>query len=455
MEGLLDAFEVARTRIASWMSANQVPFTVTANEVLIEDNDEGTGWSSRTVEVQRNVLESGLFGFQIRQELHRALGDWGVGVRALAEKLELRFHETKPPRSPFSPGGLMLLGKDSQDLNRDDPVEMLMAQFVLAPVLWYLIHLESVDVGQPQLALTLAREVLTVLNEGKLIVRQAIALAGLRTTEDLKHDNVRLRRFTPAERGRFLDMRDSPYRLVNTLASGFMPVTPAHVLEVDIPIRDVRDLGTLAPPRILTAMQLHQLPVVGPGIVASQVMPEWYGMSVSGRPIAMQRHEEHPNPTVTSEILESVCATAEKLKSQRLDDPQRASEIAVHRFSLGCGRDDASDSLVDFVVSLEALLLPYGDDQRSEMSYRFRLHGAHFIASHVLERSTLFEQLNRLYSIRSRMVHGGVHPSAIEIREANRDAKAISARGLLKALNEGFPDVAYFKRAVLGEPQRE
>lgn len=453
--GLLQVFEEARSRVAAWMSANQISFTARTNEVLIEDNDEGTGWSGRTVEVQRNVLELGHFGFLIRQELHQALGGWGAGVRDLAEGLESRFHETKPPPSPFPPGDFYLLGKDLQCPDRDDPVEMVMAQFVLAPVRWYLEHLESVEVGEPRLASTLADEVLSVMAEGQFIVRQAVALAGLRTTEDLEHDNVRLRRLTPAERGRFLDMRDSPSTLVNALASGYMPITPAHVLEVDSPCRDIRELGTLSPPRILTAMQLHQLPVVGPGMVASQALPEWYGRSVSGRPIVMRQHEEHPNPKVTLAVFESVCATAEKLNGQRLDDPQCASEIALHRFSLGCARDDAADALVDFVVSLEALLLPYGDDQRTEMNYRFRLHGAHFIALHALERSTLFGQLNKLYLIRSRMVHGGTHPSPVEIREATRDAKAIAARGLLKALDEGFPDVAYFRRAVLGESQGE
>ena len=167
----------------------------------------------------------------------------------------------------------------------------------------------------------------------------------------------------------------------------------------------------------------------------------------------MRRQTGEPKRKITASLFKSACSTAERLKGQRLDDPQRPSETALRRFGLGCGREDFADALVDFVVSLEALLLPYADDQRTEMSFRFRLHGAHFIAGNPAEKPVLYRQLEQLYSIRSRMVHGGKPPAPEEVQTAAKNAQSLAARGLLKAVSQGFPDSAYFKRAVLGEPQ--
>ena len=240
---------------------------------------------------------------------------------------------------------------------------------------------------------------------------------------------------------------------MDALAGEMFLVAPTHVLEVDKPSRDVREVSVLSSPYLVAAFQLHQIPVVGTGMVASRVVPEWFGRGISGKPIVMRRQSEEPRRTLTASQFKLVCSTAEKLKGQRLDDPQRPSETALRRFSLGCGREDFADALVDFVVALEALLLPYGDDQRAEMSFRFRLHGAHFIAANQMERPVLYRQLEQLYSIRSRMVHGGKPPAPEEVQSAARMAHSLTARGLLKAVAEGFPDSAYFKRAVLGEAQ--
>jgi hypothetical protein len=168
----------------------------------------------------------------------------------------------------------------------------------------------------------------------------------------------------------------------------------------------------------------------------------------------MRRLSEEPRRAITASQFKLVCSTAEKLKGQRLDDPQRPSETALRRFGLGCGREDFADALVDFVVALEALLLPYGDDQRAEMSFRFRLHGAHFIADSSMERPVLYRRLEQLYSIRSRLVHGGKLPAPEEVQAAAKSAHSLAARGLLKAITQGFPDGAYFKRAVLWRAAR-
>jgi hypothetical protein len=200
------------------------------------------------------------------------------------------------------------------------------------------------------------------------------------------------------------------------------------------------------------ALQLHEISVAGPGMAASRVIRGWFTARTSGHPIVIRRHPGNPGQKVSSEQFSAACETAEKLGRYRIDDPEHASELALRRFVLGCARDDPADALVDFVVALEALLLP---NRTAEMSDRFKVNGAHFIATEPVERPTLYKQLEELYDIRSQMVHGGRRrPKVGAIQKAVRDAYAMIARGLLKAVNDGFPNDPCFKRAALREPPR-
>jgi hypothetical protein len=87
------------------------------------------------------------------------------------------------------------------------------------------------------------------------------------------------------ERGHFVDVEKGPSALMEALAGEIGFVAPTHVLEVDRPARDIRELTMLRPPYLITALQLHQIPVVGTGMVASRVIPEWFGLGISGKPI--------------------------------------------------------------------------------------------------------------------------------------------------------------------------
>jgi hypothetical protein len=165
-----------------------------------------------------------------------------------------------------------------------------------------------------------------------------------------------------------------------------------------------------------------------------------------------QSRTEFPRHDLSQIQFEVACKTAEQLKRFRPDDPQRSTELALRRFNLGCGRDDVADALIDFVIALETLLLPYDEKtRRSEMTYRFRMHGAHFISASVSERGLIYDQLGDLYDVRSRLVHGGKFPRPDEIQASERLANGLAARGLLKAVQDGFPDVVYFRRALLGD----
>lgn len=134
-------------------------------------------------------------------------------------------------------------------------------------------------------------------------------------------------------------------------------------------------------------------------------------------------------------------------------------DLALHRFFAGEARRgttdllpgladrNAADAILDFTIALEALLLPYdGNARHGDLGYRFRIHGAHFIADSIPERQTTARQLSTIYSMRSRLVHGGRYPTSEEIKSA-RD---LARRGLLRAVNDSFPDAETFNRRTLG-----
>lgn len=85
------------------------------------------------------------------------------------------------------------------------------------------------------------------------------------------------------------------------------------------------------------------------------------------------------------------------------------------------------------------------------MSYRFKVHGAHYLASTVEERQDVYKRMGNLYNLRSILVHGGKYPEAEKITAGKRDAETFARKALNRALREGFPKSQTFIDMVLGE----
>lgn len=179
-----------------------------------------------------------------------------------------------------------------------------------------------------------------------------------------------------------------------------------------------------------------------------RLLPAWYSTGYRYSPLALHHPFPHGGiPAIGAPDFSRAVRTAQKLVNYDLADPRRPSEIAIKRFLMGCTRDDPADALVDFVVALEALLLPGRSE--TEMGYRFRLHGAYSIASHPSERQGLYDQLKSVYDVRSSLVHGG-RPRE-PVGQATNNARTLARRGLLEALESEFPDKVYSERLLLGQ----
>jgi Apea-like HEPN len=446
---LQDLFESARELVAGSLAASKINPVVTVDQLLVETNADRTGWGIRQTQIDVNVL-----AVTPRFDYRPTLDEWVPRAYDLAARLEQQYRDSLPLGSPLSLIGGELVADEWLDRSGSDEPRRVLSEFILAPTRWYLTNVQSAATGDPELARKIASEVLEILRTGECLVRQSVPLERLEPAADLSNGRVRIRVLSPVERGEYVEpslpKRGSRY---GHLMTGNRMSAPTAELEVDTVCKDTRQFSVLPAPAMLVALQLHQVPLIGPGVVLSRIRPEWYSVGTSGRPVPMRQAAIEVQPYELNQAqFAAACQTAERLKAYRIDDPQRAAELALRRFNLGCGREDFADALVDFVVALEALLLPYDDQTRNtELSYRFRMHGAHFVAGLPAERSAIFDQLRHLYGIRSRLVHGGNHPTISEIRSAERDAFSLAARGLLKAVNEGFPDAVHFRRILLGE----
>jgi hypothetical protein len=107
---------------------------------------------------------------------------------------------------------------------------------------------------------------------------------------------------------------------------------------------------------------------------------------------------------------------------------------------------------VTFLFSdIEALLLP--DDLQvghTELSCRFRLHGAHYVASSKSQRRAVATELADVYKLRSRLVHGRKYPTHDQIGLGRDVAERLARRALIRAVYENFPTAAEFRDLALG-----
>ncbi len=87
-----------------------------------------------------------------------------------------------------------------------------------------------------------------------------------------------------------------------------------------------------------------------------------------------------------------------------LDKDSHYLQIPIRRLRTAGTRSEKEDALVDYVVGLEALLGKA--NERTELNFRFKIRGAVLLAPRKAERKNSMKTLDRLYNLRSRIVHG-------------------------------------------------
>lgn len=434
--------EDARTTTAAYFTEHGVEPTLTVGYQTVELTEDGNGWHSGHSQLSENVLATQ------RPYLHTILrsAEWVEAARVLANQLREEFPEP-PPEVPLLMGTGFASVYDDLQLPTDDKSRYL-AEFVILPTWHYLTTIPSVEQGDDDLAREIVEQLEQLLTTRRFRLGSMIPLLCSATTGTLATGRSRLRRLTPEERGRFLE---PPTQRFGSVGLEFGPIrsfdVPSHVLESEEPCDDPTFVAPMGPPDLLVALFLQGHNLSGPGWQMRRLLPQWYPTGFGHTPLALHSFPRGGQPTISATDFSRAVRTAEQLAPHDLADPRRPTEIAIKRFLMGCTRDDAADALVDFVVALEALLLR--GSSYTELRYRFRLHGAHFIASHPVERQGLFDQLKDVYDARSSLVHGGTPPRSVG--QAMDQARSLARRGLLKAIESRFPDDVYFERILLGQ----
>ena len=104
--------------------------------------------------------------------------------------------------------------------------------------------------------------------------------------------------------------------------------------------------------------------------------------------------------------------------------------IALSRFNKGCLEQEQEDRLIDYVISLESVLL---GDSPSDLKLRFSLRGASLLGDSQDDRSKLFKTLTVAYEARNYIVHGSRKRdfSKVDVKNLSH----IAGRAILKMID--------------------
>ena len=110
------------------------------------------------------------------------------------------------------------------------------------------------------------------------------------------------------------------------------------------------------------------------------------------------------------------------------------------------------DALIDGVVVWENL---FGTGDAQELGYRVSMNMASVLTDDRAERVAFQDQIKRLYTERSRIVHGRKHPNASEAADLRRQVQSLTLRALRRIVTAHSrligADAATFMKFVISD----
>jgi hypothetical protein len=427
------------------------PLVLTEQQAVVtRESQNFDAWTSAESIIKKSALSlvGGVPLFRVAPLLSP---DTTSAARDCAARIVSLPESKLPFFSPFEGNGTLLIADPmkrdaSPSRFENDAVDWILKHLLLSALYGHLSKSLRLQRISPAAAREFAVEVLKVATADDMQYRVIIPLAGIAVASRvaLANGSVTFRALSPAEQGDLL----VGWGLTT---SNFGVTLPAVVLEVTVTTKrnehnpDTRELMS----KWLCAFMLHGYDVASyRAQIKSQ--PNWLQPFSANAPVALPPHTttwSGLTPSKAGKLLETVAM----LEKYSIGDPRSERDLALHRFSSGAARSNHVDGILDFVIALESLLLPYDEDaRRGDLGYRFRLHGAHYLSKAKSERSGIAKQLTDLYSLRSRLVHGGKYPTGAEIETGWNSARQLAQLGLNRAVTEGFPSAVQLKAMLLG-----
>lgn len=369
-------------------------------------------------------------------------------MQPLLEHPEILAADSKGPSSPP--------GRDGSWL----PWTPLACAFhiVYTALLHYLSSLPSLDLDDALLAHEVARAAVDFAASPDLVVVTKVLLSGLEIEcSRMESEACVLRRLTSDERGVLVAQRGVYMQFPPPWLEG-MPTPPNPSMWLDervsleVTARSAKGGPFQQSPRAQKIVYSLELLGYEPrGLGATVFMKPawaWRGTGWPVQPMALASHLALPARTVSREAFDEAVALSQEISDGSVSNPASPEQVALQRFGLAMARQEPGEAIVDFVVALEALLL---GDNPSELSHRFALNGAVFLASSAGERRALFDELSALYRARSSLVHGSRRPRPNDLAHLGDVARRAATEGLLKALRTGWPTGEDFLAALLDD----
>jgi Apea-like HEPN len=428
------------------------PIIAKTQTSIIRDKSNLDAWKSQSyANIRRNILVNGQISpLQIAPILSDSSSTL---AKECAAKIAGHDASNLPFFSPFGNQGWVLT-ESLEDSRKSSPIEFQTdparwtESNLLLPALYHhLQQLPSFRNVRSEAAVSFARDVMQFATSPYLKYLLTIPLSGIKVNSPITSPSggAAFRQLTPREQGNFLSRWG-----IDTGNFGVATV-PLTVLRLVISTGrhsqnpDVKEDAS----RWLCALYLNGYNPAGYR-ADLQGHPQWTFPGIMSMPLSLP---PQPNTwaSITPTRFHAICETVDRLHQYSISDPGSEHDLALHRFYSGASRVNHVDGVLDFVISLEALLLPYDEDaRRGDLGYRFRVHGGHYLALKRSDRDKIARQLTDLYSLRSRLVHGGHYPTPSAIDEAWMAARTLAQRGLLRAVTTKFPTAADFKSTVLG-----
>ena len=312
----------------------------------------------------------------------------------------------------------------------------------------HLRALSSLTTTTPGKARAFASEVVSVAMSQTLAYTVAIPLCGINLksrTRKLSSRVALLRSVSAGEAGEHVNSQSNV-----RFFGGYAPC-PSVVLEITILTSrlthnpDYREQVD----KWLCAFGLNDYVVAG-SVASCMSRPRWtWGATIRNR-LSLPSHADNWK-SINGRQFKEIASTVDRLDRYSLVEPRSPQDLALHRYLSGTARPTHADAVLDYAIALEALLLPYDRNARhSDLSYRFRVHGAYYLSTDPSGRKRTAEQLRELYDLRSRLVHGGKYPDAVTIERARTQACELLRRGLSRAIITDFPAATDFTNLLLG-----
>ncbi len=315
----------------------------------------------------------------------------------------------------------------------------------------YVASLPSLSEPSTDVAYRLAHELLEHVSRDSLRRVDLLPMAGLRLEGEEMHDSrFVVRVLTLEELGDLSDAHRDFFRPWSVrLPREVHPPTRERVVVEAVSSFDKttqpRDERLLA--RFVIALQLLGFQPHGRGRAACWTEPLPYAMTGS---TDVRLARSGAITTLGREVFGEVVRLAAKIPPTAVDAPVSRRDLALHRFYLGAVEEAPTEQLLNFVIALEALLLPRSFE--GELGFRFALYGARYMGGAQSERERTFKELQSVYRMRSKVVHGTTPPSPKDLADAATTARRLAERLFVRALKKGWPEPGEFKDEALRGP---